>query len=106
MKCYSLMLGARNTPTAGRNFRPQDDEQIRAITFRYFPAGFTILHANGGWFDPKQRRFIEEESRQLLVCTDNPNSLEAWCEDLLRTLQQAELLVVEVGPATVFSRKS
>jgi hypothetical protein len=102
MKCYSLMLGARNTPFAGRTFRPEDDELIRSITFRHFTEGFTVLHADGGWFDPKRQKFIAEESRQILVCTDREESLRPWCDELLAALGQKELLVVEVGAATTY----
>jgi hypothetical protein len=101
-KCYSLLLGARNTPAHGKRFGPADDAQIRDITFRHFPAGFTILNANGGWFDPASRKFVKEESRQILVCTDEPGALRRWCAELAEALQQDELLVVEVGPAVSF----
>lgn len=67
LKCFSLLLGARNTPGAGKRFSAADEERIREITFRHFPDGFTILNADGGWFDPIRRRFVEEESRQILV---------------------------------------
>lgn len=101
LKCFSLLLGARNTPAAGKRFLRADDERIRSITFRHFPAGFTVLNADGGWFDPR-RGFIEEESRQLLVCAPSRAALRPWCNELARALQQAELLVVEMGPASTF----
>jgi hypothetical protein len=99
VKCFSLILGARNTPSAGQNFSRHDDELIRAITFRHFAAGFTILNADGGWFDPCHGVFISEESRQILVCTSSKQRLRPWCEDLARALNQKELLVVELGRA-------
>lgn len=102
MKCFSLILGARNTPSAGPHFTPADEELIRALTFRHFPDGFTILNADGGWFDPLRKAFVAEESRQILVCAKNRSALRAWCDDLARALQQKELLVVELGPAETF----
>lgn len=102
MKCYSLLLGARNTPQGSTRFSAEDDEHLRTITFRYFRDGFTILNADGGWFDPGKKAFIEEESRQILVCATRAGKLRAWCEELARTLGQTELLVVEHGPATTF----
>jgi len=96
-KCFSLLLGARNTPAAGKHFTPADDEQIRSLTFRHFPAGFTILHASGGWFEPTRKRFVEEDSRQILVCTSDVRSLRPWLDDLAGALQQKELLVIELG---------
>ena len=102
MKCFSVLLGARNTPAAGKDFSKADDELIREITFRHFPNGFTILNADGGWFDPKRREFIAEESRQILVCTQRRADLRNWCRELGAALQQKELLVVEIGPAALF----
>ena len=101
LRCFSLLLGARNTP-GGRRFTRADDERIHAITFRHFPEGFTILNADGGWFDPVRRRFIAEKSRQILVCATGRDALGGWCDELARALKQQELLVVEVGPASVF----
>lgn len=102
MKCYSLLLGARNTPGHGKRFSAGDEALIRDITFRHFPNGFTILNADGGWFDPAQARFIEEDSRQILVCTGDRTRLRRWCIALASALQQDELLVVEEGPAVLF----
>jgi hypothetical protein len=102
MKCYSLLLGARNTPAHGKRFTRADDAQIRAITFRHFPDGFTVLNADGGWFDPAERRFVKEESRQILICTEKHAQLRRWCSELADALQQDELLVVEVGAAVTF----
>jgi len=105
-KCFSLFLGARNTPRAGTHFTKADDERIRSLTFRHFPDGFTILNADGGWFDPTQRRFIEEESRQILVCATGIRALRSWLGDLADALKQKELLVIEVGPASAFKARS
>ena len=101
LTCYSLLLGARNTPGAGKRFRRSDEKRIREITFRHFPDGFTVLNADGGWFDPA-RGFIAEDSRQLLVCAPGRAALRPWCEELAAALGQKELLVVELGPASTF----
>lgn len=103
LKCFSVLLGARNTPRGGKHFRADDEETIRSITFRHFPEGFTILNASGGWFDPKQKRFVAEDSRQILVCAPGLRSLRAWSNELARALKQKELLVVELGPASTFA---
>ena len=66
---------------------------------RIFLDGFTILNADGGWFDPQERRFIEEESRQILVCARKRAPLRAWCRDLGKALAQREFLVLEIGNA-------
>lgn len=99
MHCFSLILGARNTPAAGRRFSRKDDALIRDLTARHFPDGFTILNAEGGWFDPVRARFVEEEARQVLICTKNKKALRAWCAALAGALSQKELLVVELGVA-------
>ena len=103
MKCYSLLLGARNTPAATARFSEDDDASIRSITFRHFPEGFTILNADGGWFDPSKKAFVDEQSRQILICTSQPQKLVAWCEELAVALKQDELLVVELGRAATFT---
>jgi hypothetical protein len=100
--CYSLLLGARNTPAAGKHFTASDNERIHAITFRHFPDGFTILDATGGWFDPNRRKFVEEDSRQILVCARSLRALRPWCDELGAALKQQELLIVELGPASTF----
>lgn len=102
LKCFSLLLGARNTPGAGKRFSVADEERIREITFRHFPDGFTILNADGGWFDPARRTFIEEESRQILVLARRRADLRRWCGELAAALNQKEFLVVEIGPAAAF----
>jgi hypothetical protein len=104
LKCFSLLLGARNTRVGGKRFSRTDEARIHAITFRYFADGFTVLNAEGGWFDPA-RGFIQEESRQILVCAPNRLSLRSWCGELAAALNQKELLVVEVGPASTFRKQ-
>jgi hypothetical protein len=106
MKCYSLMLGARRAAKAGRRFAAADDARVRAITQRHFTDGFTILHADGGWFDPSTGRFVAEESRQILVSAPNRRKLGPWCNELARALNQKELLVVELGPTMTFRRRA
>jgi hypothetical protein len=104
LKCFSLLLGPRNTPAAGRRFSRADEARIHEITFRHFPDGFSVLNADGGWFDPA-RGFIREEARQILVCAPSVGALRRWCDELARGLQQQELLVVELGPASTFRPK-
>lgn len=105
MRCYSLLLGARNTPAATARFSAKDEASIRAITFRHFPDGFTILNADGGWFDPSKKNFVKEQSRQILICTWQPRKLAAWCAELATVLKQEELLVVELGRAATFTAR-
>jgi len=102
MRCYSILLGARQTTAAASRFSRVDDARLRTITFRHFPEGFTILNADGGWFDPEQCRFIKEESRQILVCAADSRQLRPWCQELAEALGQSELLVVEHGVARTF----
>src|SRR3954463_13877564 len=102
MKCYVLTLGARNTPKAGRRFSRDDDLGVRRITRRHFPDGFTILTGRGGWWDASRESFVEEETRQVLVCTPTRATLRKWCLELGNFLQQKELLAVELGASLVF----
>lgn len=103
MKCYSLILGARNS--AARQFSRADERRVRDITARHFPEGFTILNADGGWFDPARGKFVREASRQILVCAPSLRRLRPWCRELGRALRQKELMVVELGPATLFQTR-
>ena len=102
-RCYSLLLGARNTGSRTHRFSASDERRIREITFRHFPEGFTVLNADGGWFDPTRRRFVREESRQILICTDERRRLASWCAELRVALRQDELLVIDAGVVRVFS---
>lgn len=102
MKCFSLILGARNTPAARRRFLKKDDALIRTLTAEHFPDGFTILEAQGGWFDPTRRAFIEESARQILVSSKSLSRVKAWCADLACKLDQKELLIVEQGTVRTF----
>lgn len=102
MKCFSLLLGARNTPASLARFAREDEELLRGITIKHFPDGFTVLNADGGWFDPRRGAFVEEESRQIIVCAPSRRPLQAWLEELAAALKQAELIVVEMGRATTY----
>jgi hypothetical protein len=99
VKCFSLFVGSRNSAAASRRFTRRDDEVIRTITFRHFPGGFTVLNADGGWFDPQQKRYVAEESRQIYVCAKNKRGLRPWHEEIRRALHQHELLLIELGAA-------
>jgi hypothetical protein len=101
MRCYSLLLGARN---ARRTFSKEDDAQVRAITLRHFPTGFTILNSAGAGYDPARRRFVTEQSRQILVCGTSIRRLRRWAAELAAALRQHELLVVELGRGFLFRR--
>ncbi len=102
MKCFSLLLGARNTPASQAKFAREDEELLREVTTKHFPDGFTVLNAEGGWFDPRRGRFVEEESRQIIVCAPSRRPLRAWLEELAAAMRQAELIVVEMGRATTY----
>ena len=75
---------------------------IRELTAHHFPDGFTILNAEGGWYDTERRIFVEEAARQILICTADLRELKAWCAALAGALRQKELLVVELGVARTF----
>ena len=101
MKCYSLLVGARNRRGTPK-FSRATEAVLQKITANHFPDGFTILDAAGGWFDPRRRKFQKEQSRQVLVCTAHPARLGPWCAELARALGQEELLVTELGRARRF----
>lgn len=97
MKCYSIILGARNTRS--KHISRDDEIRIQQITARYFPGGFSILNVKGGWFDPVANRFIREEARQLWICTTRHKVLRQWVKELGRALRQREIIVMEFGRA-------
>lgn len=101
-RCWSLLVGSRHFGRTGR-FTRTDDLRLQHITAAYFPAGYTILNASGGWYDPTKKRFIREDSRQVLVCTDDRRAVKRWARELGHALQQQELLLVEGGRATTLS---
>lgn len=100
MKCYSVMLGASRVRSERRTFSRADESLIRDITTRHFPEGYTILDAEGGWFDPMRGRFLKEASRQILVCARQAQRVRRWGDELGAALRQNELLIVQLGPAT------
>lgn len=99
MECWSLLIGARKVRARSARFSRADDRRIQAITTRHFPSGFTILHALGGWFNPTQRRFIKEESRQVLICGANSAAVRRWATELGVALRQQEIVVLRHGKA-------
>ena len=99
MQCWSLLIGARSLRTNARRFSRADDCLIQEITTRHFPAGFTILNAVGGWFDSARRRFIHEESRQVMIVGATPAQVRRWCHELGRALEQEEIVVIRSGTA-------
>jgi hypothetical protein len=99
MQCWSLLIGARSLRTNARRFSRADDRLLQEITTRHFPAGFTILNAIGGWFGSARRRFIQEESRQVLIGGATPAQVRRWGQELGRALGQKEIVVIRIGTA-------
>jgi hypothetical protein len=96
-QCWSLLIGASRMQGARRTFSRRDERIIQEITTRHFPDGYTILGASGGWFDPARRRFIREDSRQVLVCGAPLAAVRRWARELGAALGQKELLLVAHG---------
>ncbi|MES2696941.1 MAG: DUF3574 domain-containing protein [Verrucomicrobiota bacterium] len=98
MRCWSLLIGARNVGAKRGRFTRADDDLIQKLTASHFPKGFTILRADGGWHDPAQGRFIREECRQILICDSRP-AIIRWGKALGRALRQKELVLIQGGRA-------
>lgn len=96
MRCYSLLLGARNPR---RTFSRRDDALVRDLTRRHFPTGFTILNCTGAGYDPLRRRFVLEQSRQILVSAVSAAKVRRYARALATALNQHELLMIEFGRA-------
>ena len=94
---WSLLIGARHVRPGLRRFSRADDQLLQRITTEYFPEGYTILEARGGWFDPASHRFVREDSRQILVTSGSVRKLKQWGSALGAALGQQELLLVAIG---------
>lgn len=97
---WSVFIGARRV-RKGRSFLRTDDKLLQIITARFFPNGYTILEARGGWFDPHRRRFLREDSRQIIVTSNSSGAVRAWARTLGAALRQKELLLVQLGTARI-----
>ena len=95
---WSVLIGARQMRRR-RRFSRADDGLLQSITAEHFPSGYTILEARGGWFDPSTRRFVREDSRQILITSGSMRRVRAWGKALGVALHQKELLLVQVGAA-------
>lgn len=93
------MIGSRSLAKPSRSFTAADDRILQKITTRHFPSGYTIVHAAGGWFDADRRKFVREESRQVLICAASLAAVRRWAQHLGAALRQKELLVIELGRA-------
>ena len=93
---WSVLVGARQLP-GGRRFTRADERRLQEITAAHFPAGYTILEARGGWFDPARRRFVREPSREILVTSGSLRQVRAWSRALGRALRQKEMILTRVG---------
>jgi hypothetical protein len=96
---WSLFLGARRLRPGVRRFSAADDRRLQEITTKHFPAGYTILGAAGGWYDPSTRRFVREESRQILIASASAAQVRRWARVLGAAFKQKELMLVETGRA-------
>lgn len=94
--CWSILIGARRIGSR-RSFTADDELRLQAITADHFPNGYTILEAKGGWFDPTSRRFVREDSRQILVTSASFPAVKTWAIALGSALRQKEIILVKVG---------
>lgn len=100
IRCWSLLIGSQRVGH-GPSFRKAHEQLIQRLTAGHFPNGYTILAAQGGWYDPARRRFIREATRQVLVTASSVARVRAWARALGRALRQKETLLVELGPARI-----
>lgn len=103
MNSYAVSVGARNSAAAGHRFSARDERLIRKVTRAYFPNGFTILEARGGWWDPDKKNFVREETRQIQVNSSSWPAVRRWALHLGRTLGQKEIVVARTGTAVTLA---
>lgn len=96
-RMWSLLIGARHVRPGLRRFSRADDRLLQRMTAQHFPRGYTILEARGGWYDPDARRFVREDSRQVLVTSDSAQTVARWASALGVALRQKEMLVLSFG---------
>ena len=94
--CWSVLIAARRIGSR-RAFSRADEKRLQEITAEHFGDGYTILEARGGWFDPSIRKFIREDSRQILITSNSVRVVRAWARALGAALSQKELLLMKVG---------
>ena len=94
--CWSILIGARRIGSRS-TFSRTDDRRLQAITAKHFPAGYTVLEASGGWYDSSIRKFVREDSRQVLVTSASIRAVEQWARALGTAFRQKELLLVKLG---------
>ena len=94
--CWSILIGARRIGSR-HTFSRADEKRLQEITTKHFAAGYTILEARGGWFDPSMRKFIREDSRQILITSNSMRAVRAWAKALGAALSQKELLLIKAG---------
>lgn len=95
-RCWSLLLGSHRLGSRSV-FRRADEQLIQRLTAEYFPAGYTILAAKGGWYDAATRAFIRESTRQILVTTPDAARVRRWARALGQALRQKETLLIAQG---------
>lgn len=96
VSCWSILIGARRIGSRGTVSRA-DDRRLQTITASHFRGGYTVLEATGGWFDPSRRKFVREDSRQILVTSGSIRAVETWARALGAAFRQKELLLVKLG---------
>jgi len=73
------------------------------ITSRYFD-GYSIVKQSGYWTDPATRKPINEDSRMVIIATDNVKKLQSWQHEIVMALQQKE--IIKLGYWTAFTYKT
>ncbi len=102
LPAYTFIIGSRNRPS-GRAYKPKDDKTLAEITARYFPFGFTIIKQQGHWFDSVAGRLVREDSRTIIIATDDPEQIKSWQNEMVFALQQKEILALEPTRATQYN---
>lgn len=79
---------------------------VRSEVVPRFPEGFSVIDVEGGWYDAKSGRTIEERSKRLSVVLDvSPDNvdLQPWRDLAARYkgLFQQEAVMLTITPADV-----
>jgi hypothetical protein len=95
----AFLIGSRNRPNFAA-YTTRDDHTLLKITSRHFD-GYSIVKQSGYWTDPVTRRPIDEDSRMVIIATDDLKALQSWQNEIVIALQQKA--IIKLGYWTSFT---
>lgn len=82
-----------------RGFGAANERLVHEITRKHFPDGYSVVHLQGGWYDPAAQSFVREQSRQIMVRSSSRLFATRWARELGNALHQREVVLLRMGSA-------